>query len=181
MGRLDEARVSCVIAALPAVTEVAQARLPGVRAQRDAIRAGTTRDHARSVQQAMRVSDETDAALRASWDARDYAHQLNARGEWSDAALQNSYAIDLQNYAHRRGEITVLGPLNDRLWSDEEAGLLVEYASLRLRRDEVTAPPAQLLARLAQIENEQPHLANEYAALMIELYSDPDLPCLSDR
>ena len=177
MGELDQARVSCAVEALPPVTEALAARLPELRAARKAVTANATRDHARSVQQGMRASEYTDAALKASVRYSRNAQFLDARGDWTDAAHQRSYAMDLLEYAHAQGDISVLGSRDGEPWSDEEASLLVEYATLRSRRAAAAEPTSDLLDRIREVEADHPQVMNEYAALLIGIYRDPSLPC----
>lgn len=177
MGQLDQARLACVITALPAVVDAVSAQLKESRSARAVMLGFAAGDHARSVQQSMGASDASGAASRAAIEQRRVADSRRARGDYDGAAIAASHAMDLQSYALEQGEITILGPVVDELWTDDEAELLVEYANLRFVRAAPGNQDREVLERIATIEGEHPKVVNGYATFMIQLYRDPALPC----
>lgn len=176
-GEIAPERMTCVIPATVSLAEGARARTRVMREARADAAAATARDHARSVQQGMFAADVQVAAAEAAQANQRTVEHFRSTGQLTRAATQSSYGMSIAAYARERGEIWVDGGGAGRLSSDEDAALLVEYAQLRADR---AASPGEALgaaSRLSVIEADKPSVVNEYAALLMDLYFDPDLPC----
>ena len=144
----------------------AEARLMAVASQ----------NHARSVQAGMTAAEIQVAAAEAAQANQRTVAYFESNGQFSRAATQADYGMSLREYARERGDIWAHTPMDGRIWSEEEATLLVEYARLRAERASSDAD-ASVARRLSQIESESPAVVNEYSALIMDLYYDPGLPC----
>ena len=139
--------------------------------------AGAARDHARSVQAGMISAEIQDAAARAAQETQRTVEYFRSTGQLTRAATQASYGMSVQQYARSRADIRVHGPTGDRIWSEREAELLVEYAALRSVRAGVADPAPEIVRRLAEIDADEPEIVDEYSAMITALYFDPELPC----
>ena len=175
-GALDADRVGCVMdLARPAVQALPEklAHLRQARANREALAMG---DHARSVQRGMHSGDVTNAAAREAASALRHATYLESQGMRDAAATTRVWSSYSQQRAEELAMIWVSGPDSRPIWSDEQAQLLIEYADLmsESRAGQASAADGE---RMQEIQTVHPEVMEEYAALLLRLYRDPDVTC----
>lgn len=178
-GALDQDRLTCVIElARPAVQSLPEklAHLRQARANREAL---AMSDHARSVQRGMHAGEAMDGAREEAATAIRHAASLESQGMREEAAQTRLWSSYSQRRAEELANIWVDGPDSRPIWSDEQAELLIEYADLMAasRAEPTGAAGAQRAERIQAIQATNPEVMEEYAALLLRLYSDPDVTC----
>ncbi|MEQ8331061.1 MAG: hypothetical protein RH859_11430 [Longimicrobiales bacterium] len=182
-GEYDPARLGCAVAAAPFLAESLQESREARRALQDAEGRQQMRSHARSVQQNMAAADRAVGLAQQAQMLQRSAQAAHARGDHSQAAMYSAwagYTIDRIVTDGGRGSAFGARGSGRRLLVLERDGvaLLKRYAALRadaLDASETEAAP--LRSELARMDAEHPEVMEAYAALLLGVYDDPELPC----